>query len=156
MSRFNKGQTIYRASEWHICHKDCSIYGYPVHHVYVVLSNVVDACGKKRVTFYDNGVRTICRSYDADNLDICATYEEALARMDVLIEKQKEYNKLKDQEDPCYAGIMNSTFQIVKTVYPDNESGYIQLRNDLSSLEHISPKNKIRKLLPSSFVRWFY
>jgi hypothetical protein len=76
--------------------------------------------------------------------------------MDVLIEKQKEYNKLKDQEDPCYAGIMNSTFQIVKTVYPDNESGYIQLKNDLSSLEHISPRGGVRKLLPSSFVRWFY
>ncbi len=155
MSRFKKGQTIYRASSWHIPHKDCNNNGFPVHFVYVALSKVVDACGKKKVTFYDNGQFTLCRSCIADYPDLFATYEEAIAKLEVMIVEQKKSNELQEAKDPSRsAGMTSSTFQIVKTVYADNESGYVQLRKDLASLEHFNSVIGRATLRPSLWVKY--
>jgi ferredoxin len=155
MSRFKKGQQIYRASSWGIPHKDCNITGFPKHFVYVALSKVVDACGKKKVTFYDKEIHTFCRSCNANYPDLFATHEEALAKLEVMIVEKKKSNELQENKDPSrFAGMTSSTFQIVKTVYADNESGYVQLRKDLASLEHFNSVIGRAILRPSFYVKY--
>ena len=156
MSRFKKGQIIYRASEWCI-RQNADGQSKAGHYVYVVLDTVVDACGKKKVTFYDKDIHTFCRSCNADHPDLCATPEEAMARIQAILEFRKNNNEVIEKECPQYnAGATNSTFQIVQNIYKDNSVGYSQLREDLAYLKRKDHNTEdILSILRPCLILWY-
>lgn len=132
-ARFKKGQTIYRAGLWSETRMDQT--GKSMF-VFVVFESVVDACGKKRVTFYDNDLQPIHHSDRPDNKNLCETPEMAFARCRELVAETMERCERMTREAvetgyKWFATANQSVFHVHPVINMDGHEGYKKLKEQL-------------------------
>jgi hypothetical protein len=123
--RFQVGQEIFQVSEWSETQigdrKHNRVQAVRVE--YRVHSRIVDACGKKQITFVERDERKITdyvlgRRHDADSCVLFATKDEAFAEIARMIEEKKSSIADRVAREPEWFGLQaNNEYFVNQTVF---------------------------------------